>query len=52
MRHRYIKQPTTIVIDKGVVEELKKLKLHRGEPLGEVVRRILREHRVRSLVGY
>jgi len=53
-RHKYIKDRTTITVDREVLEELKKLRRHRGEPVGEVVKRVLREYlRSRpSVTGY
>ena len=52
-RRRYIKKLTTVAVDKEVLEELKKLKLHRGEPLGEVVRRVLKEYlRNKKIIGF
>jgi len=46
-RHRYIKRPTTIWVDSEVVEQLKKLRRSKGEPLGEVVRRLVKEAQMR-----
>jgi len=43
-RHRYLHDPTTITVDRDVAEQLRKLRIRRGEPLGEVVRRILAEY--------
>jgi len=43
-RPRYIRDRTTITVDREVLEQLKKLRRSRGEPVGEVVRRILREY--------
>jgi len=40
-RHRYLKNMTTIAVDKDVVQALKRLRRRPGEPLGEVVRRLL-----------
>jgi hypothetical protein len=53
-RIRYIRDPTTITVDREVLEALKKLRRYRGEPVGEVVRRILKEYlRLRpSLTSY
>ena len=53
-RHRYLKEPKPVKVDKDLLEQLKKLRQHRGEPLGEVVRRLVKEHltRVREVVGY
>jgi predicted CopG family antitoxin len=54
-RHRYISKPTTIWVERDVAEQLKKLRRHKGEPLGEVIRRLLKEHhasRAREVVGY
>jgi len=53
-RIRYIRDPTTITVDREVLETLKKLKQRPAEPVGEVVRRILREYlRLRpSVVSY
>jgi hypothetical protein len=39
-RYKYIKDGTTIWVDRSVVEKLKKLRKP-GEPLGETLRRIL-----------
>jgi predicted CopG family antitoxin len=52
-RIRYIRDPTTITVDRDVAEALKKLRRHRGEPVGKVVERLLREHLTREgVVGY
>jgi predicted CopG family antitoxin len=53
-RHRYIGRPTSITVDREVVAALKKLRRHKGEPIGEVVRRLVDEHfaRTREVVGY
>jgi hypothetical protein len=51
-RRRYIKELTTVAVDKEVLEELKKLKLHKGEPLGEVVRRLVKAYRMKEITGY
>jgi predicted CopG family antitoxin len=54
-RHRYIRKPTTILVDRDVAEQLRKLRLNRGEPLGEVVRRLVEEYtrcRTREVYGY
>jgi predicted CopG family antitoxin len=53
-RHKYIRNLTTVSVDREVVEQLKKLRKHKGEPLGEVIRRLVKEHltRVREVVGY
>jgi len=51
-RRRYIKELTTVAVDKEVLEELKKLRLHRGEPLGEVVKRLVKAYRMREVTGY
>jgi hypothetical protein len=51
-RHRYIRNPTTLTLDRDTVEILRKLRRGRGEPLGEVVRRILAEYiRSRRVTG-
>jgi hypothetical protein len=51
-RHRYLHDPTTLTLDRDTVEILKKLRRSRGEPLGEVVRRILAEYmRSRRVTG-
>jgi predicted CopG family antitoxin len=51
-RHRYLHDPTTITVDRDVAEQLRKLRRSRGEPLGEVVRRILAEYmRSRRVTG-
>mgnify|MGYP000700283462 CR=1 FL=1 len=52
-RHRYIRDPTTITVDREVAEALKKLRRRQGEPLSEVVRRLLEEYMKRfKLVSY
>jgi hypothetical protein len=39
-RYKYIKDGTTVWVDRSVVEKLRKLR-RPGEPLGETLRRIL-----------
>jgi predicted CopG family antitoxin len=51
-RPRYYDDPTTVTVDRDVFLMLKKLKLRKGEPLGEVVRRLVKEHYTKKLVGY
>jgi len=43
-RPKYIRDRTTITVDREVLEQLKSLRRHAGEPVGEVVRRILKEY--------
>jgi hypothetical protein len=53
MRRKYIKDGTTIKVDRSVAQKLKELRRSKGEPLGEVVRRVLEEYlRMREVVGY
>jgi len=40
-RHRYLKNMTTIAVDRDVAQTLKRLRRRPGEPIGEVVRRLL-----------
>jgi predicted CopG family antitoxin len=52
-RRRYIQRKTTVTVDASVLEELKRLKKWRGEPLNNVVKRLI-EHYERTgfLYGY
>jgi predicted CopG family antitoxin len=52
-RRRYIQRRTTITVDASLLEELRKLKRWEGEPLSNVVKRLL-EHYKRTgfLHGY
>jgi len=53
-RHRYLKSKTTIAVDKETLEILKKLRKNKGEPIGKVVERILKEYLTKKekIVGY
>ena len=52
-RKRYIQKKTTVTVDDSVLEELKKLKRWSGEPLNNVIKRLI-EHYKRTglLYGY
>jgi predicted CopG family antitoxin len=52
-RKKCIKKKTTITVDASILEELKKMKKWRGEPLNNVVKRLI-EHYKRTgfLYGY
>jgi len=49
-RRRYVRSRTTVTVDHEVLEALKKLRRWRGEPLNEVIKRLLRNY-VASAVG-
>jgi len=53
-RHRYLKSKTTIAVDKETLEILKKLRKNKGEPVGIVVERIIKEYLTKKekIVGY
>jgi len=51
-RRRYIQRKTTITVDASLLEELKSLKRWEGEPLNNVVKRLLEEYRRKKLVGF
>jgi hypothetical protein len=51
-RRRYLRDPVKVAVDREVLEQLRRLRLHRGEPIGEVVRRILRAYLSGRIVGY
>jgi predicted CopG family antitoxin len=44
-RHRYLKNMTTIAVDRDVAQTLKRLRRRPGEPIGEVVRRLVETYR-------
>jgi predicted CopG family antitoxin len=52
-RVRYIQRKTTVTVDVSVLEELKKLRTREGEPLNNVIKRLV-EHYKRTglLYGY
>jgi len=43
-RRRYIKHYTTVTVDREVLEQLKKLRKSPGEPLNEVVKRLIKNY--------
>jgi len=51
-RRRYIREPTTVTVDRSTLEELKSLRRWRGEPLDSVIRRLIAEYRRGRLLGY
>jgi predicted CopG family antitoxin len=52
-RKRYIHKKTTVTVDASVLEELKRLKRWKGEPLNNVVKRLIEHYKRTSLLyGY
>jgi predicted CopG family antitoxin len=48
-RPKYIRHRTTVTIDREVLEDLKKLRRRKEEPLNEVIKRLVKE---KKLIGY
>jgi predicted CopG family antitoxin len=52
-RIKYIQKRTTVTVDVSVLEELKKLRAREGEPLNNVIKRLIEHYkRTRFLYGY
>jgi predicted CopG family antitoxin len=43
-RRRVVKSRTTVTVDREVLEALKKLRRYSGEPLNEVIKRLIKNY--------